>query len=310
MDPIRHTPTRWPGATALRVQQRARKRCTFWAFGLFLMLILLALVPLRAAHAQAVQIVAGSVASVEGRVVAERAGGVSAELQQGSMLLTGDIVVTQRASRAELKMSDGAVISLAPNSRLQLNDYRMTPSPEDASSVMTLVQGGLRTVTGWIGKLRDDKQYRTQTPAMMIGVRGTDYSVEVDGRGVRVQVHDGAVAACNAGGCVQVAKGQAAQATSQDAAPVLVDLAAAAAPAPASDAFTVGNYGSGGNGQTSSTIGGVSGALTTGNAASSALGVSAGATSTPGGSGRWGRATPANPNGPGQPATPATPAIR
>ncbi|MDO5653185.1 MAG: FecR domain-containing protein [Brachymonas sp.] len=177
---------------------------------------------------QAMVLVAGNVSSLQGQAVVERNGQVL-PLIHGSAVLTGDVVVTRPNARVDLAMSDGAVVQVQPNSRLKLNDYRMTTKPKDARSFMQLVEGGLRTVSGWIGQLHKDENYQLETPTAMIGVRGTDYSVVIGPQGVTVQVHEGAVAMCNSGGCVTVAQGQAATAASMSGKPSVSGTALSAA---------------------------------------------------------------------------------
>jgi hypothetical protein len=68
---------------------------------------------------------------------------------------------------------------------------------------MSLVRGGLRTVTGLIG--RSNKQsYKLQTATATIGIRGTGFLATSSDDGTRVRVSEGAVALCNAAGCLNL----------------------------------------------------------------------------------------------------------
>ena len=123
---------------------------------------------------------AGSVLFTKGDVSAEREPAV--ELARGDGVLAGDTVVTGDASRAQLRMLDGAKIAVRPNSRLRIDEYEYTAPGSDASvttvddkSVMSLVKGGFRTITGAIGK-EDNSDYEVRTAVGVLGIRGTDYS--------------------------------------------------------------------------------------------------------------------------------------
>ena len=79
-------------------------------------------------------------------------------------------------------MIDGAKIAIRPDSRLRIEEYAYTPaaaggtvSANDDKTVMNLVKGGFRTITGAIGKEADD-EYEVRTAVGVLGIRGTDYT--------------------------------------------------------------------------------------------------------------------------------------
>lgn len=78
-------------------------------------------------------------------------------------------------------MVDGALLAIRPNSQLLINSYRFSNNPQKAkedASIVQLLRGGLRAVTGLIGKQNPiGAQYRTTTAT--IGVRGTDFELTV-----------------------------------------------------------------------------------------------------------------------------------
>jgi hypothetical protein len=126
---------------------------------------------------------AGSVTFATGAVTAERA--PAATLTKGDTVLTEDNVITGEGARAQLLMIDGAKIALRPNSRVVINDYvyaaaapaaaTITTSADD-SSVISLVKGGFRTITGAISK-EDPSNYEVRTAVGTLGVRGTNFAV-------------------------------------------------------------------------------------------------------------------------------------
>lgn len=123
---------------------------------------------------------AGSVIFAKGDVTAEREPPVA--LAKGDAVLETDEIVTGEASRAQLLMIDGAKIAIRPSSRLRIDEYAWTDpaagasvSTRDDTSVMSLVKGGFRTLSGAIAD-EEPGDYEVRTPVGVLGIRGTDYS--------------------------------------------------------------------------------------------------------------------------------------
>ncbi|MDX1498606.1 MAG: FecR family protein [Woeseiaceae bacterium] len=126
---------------------------------------------------------AGSVTFATGDVTAARQPPVA--LAKGDTVLVSDVVVTGTASRAQLLMIDGAKIAIRPSSRVVVAEYSYaeaaaTPgavvTSADDSSVLELVKGGLRTITGAIGD-QNPEDYEVRTAVGVLGIRGTDFAV-------------------------------------------------------------------------------------------------------------------------------------
>ena len=111
---------------------------------------------------------------------------------------SGETVKTGKG-RVQLRMVDGALMALGERTTLRLDDYRLAgPAGTDERGFMSLLGGGLRTISGSIGKPRTDN-YKLDTPSGTIGIRGTEYTADVE-NGLRVGVIGGRVAVCNDGG--------------------------------------------------------------------------------------------------------------
>jgi hypothetical protein len=72
---------------------------------------------------------------------------------------------------------------------------------------MRFLKGALRAVSGLIGKQKRE-QYRMDTAAGTIGIRGTDYGATMGDGGLSVTTYTGLVEVCNSSGCAQVGPGQ------------------------------------------------------------------------------------------------------
>lgn len=103
----------------------------------------------------------------------------------GTVIREGDRMITTPNSDAIVKLADGAVIAVRANSELLFAQQRFNVrEPRDSSSVMELVRGALRQVTGLIGKAQPGN-VRVQTATATIGVRGTDFeTVQIDTQSV------------------------------------------------------------------------------------------------------------------------------
>lgn len=152
---------------------------------------------------------AGIVLFATGSVTATGADGVSRELTRRSPVFAGDLLRTAPGARAQVKFTDGSIVALKPASALRIDDYTFQADGGGAQkNVMSLVKGGLRTVTGAIGKTNKN-DYRLNTPVATIGVRGTLYEVWFEeNKGLDVGVWDGAIAACSSSGeCLDLGMG-------------------------------------------------------------------------------------------------------
>jgi hypothetical protein len=126
-----------------------------------------------------------------GRVSAVDANGDRRRLRKGASINVGDSIVTERG-RVHLRFSDGGYVSLKPNTEFRVDAYQFEEKKASGSrSFFNLLRGGLRAITGLIGK-RDRKGYRMRTPAATIGIRGTIFEADV-GNSVTVRVVEGAI---------------------------------------------------------------------------------------------------------------------
>ena len=193
-----------------------------------LVFVVLGAAPLGAAAADANLLVTSGVVSVTRTGADGRP--TELTLTGGDELRAGDLVVTARDGRAQIRFSDGSIVSLQPGTRFRIDEYHFDGDRQ--RGFFSLLRGALRTATGLIGK-KDRDDYRMQTPTATIGIRGTDYSAEETvcdpacepgpSAGLRVAVHEGRIVVANPAGSLEVARGQAAEASSQTSAPQLVN---------------------------------------------------------------------------------------
>ncbi len=112
-------------------------------------------------------------------VVNARADGDERLLGQGDSVFVSDQVVTGDRSFAVLQFVDGAKVTVRPNSVIVIEEYVYNGGDQDAAT-LSLVEGGLRVITGAMAKTHPDN-YKVRTPVALMGVRGTEFAVMLCG---------------------------------------------------------------------------------------------------------------------------------
>ncbi|MGE3680044.1 MAG: FecR domain-containing protein [Burkholderiales bacterium] len=135
-----------------------------------LLIGLLALLP-ALAWAQA----AGRVLMSVGEVSVQR-GAATIPLARNSFIFPGDTIRLGADSNAQIRFSDESIVGLRAGSVFRVDEYQF--SQGSGKGIFSLLAGGMRTVTGQIGRLAQDRRnYAVRTPTSTIGIRGTHYTV-------------------------------------------------------------------------------------------------------------------------------------
>lgn len=117
---------------------------------------------------------------VDGTVFVKKDDGKRRIVSNGSKLDVGDTLTTEKDSYARLKFTDGSELAVRPSSSLRINDYRFQEwQPNGDNFSMRLLKGGLRTVTGLIGKRGNQDAYKLEGGTATIGIRGTEFIARV-----------------------------------------------------------------------------------------------------------------------------------
>ena len=133
----------------------------------------------------------GTVAESSGSVVAVDKRKISRKLAKGKPVYLGDKVITGEDGSVRLKMIDDAVLDLRCFSIMVIEEYALNTTSR--RSILNLLQGSLKKVTGQIGKMSEDI-YELKTPVASVGVRGTEYALRVfqsKGCGGTIDADDG-----------------------------------------------------------------------------------------------------------------------
>lgn len=150
---------------------------------------------------------AGSVQFSTGDVQLRR-GAVVAAATKGTDVESGDVIVTGAAGRAQIRFSDGGLVALYPDSQFTVTRYADTGNPAQENFAVSLLQGGMRAVTGLIGK-RNPQNYKVTTPTAVVGIRGSAFLVAFNAQGeLLVSGEQDEIEVCTEAGCVGVKAGE------------------------------------------------------------------------------------------------------
>ncbi len=111
-------------------------------------------------------------------------------LRQGDEVSQGDTIITGANSSIVLKFDDGQVAALTANTRMTVTAYQYNPRTENGNVLLSLISGGMRAITGLIGR-RSPNQVAYRAATATIGIRGTDGTIATNGTDVVVTVNDG-----------------------------------------------------------------------------------------------------------------------
>lgn len=156
-----------------------------------------------------------------GTVTAISASGSQRSLAKGAEIGNGEAVVTGPNGRAQLRFTDGGMVSLQPQSEFRIDDYRFSGrSGGEEKGFFSLLKGGMRTITGLIGR-ENRSGYQVTTTVATIGIRGTEYTAGLNPDGSELLVHtgEGLVEVCNNVGCVLLGSGESGSVPGQNAKP-------------------------------------------------------------------------------------------
>ncbi|MGH8441720.1 MAG: FecR family protein [Nevskiaceae bacterium] len=139
----------------------------------------------------------GQVALVTGSVTSGT-GEQARALKAGDPIHEGQSITVAANSYASLKFADGGRVLLRPNSEFTVESFKYAgpapvapvapvtpeagtpaaPASVQGTAFFRLVRGGFRAISGLIGTV-DRQSYRVTTPVATIGIRGTDYEVQM-----------------------------------------------------------------------------------------------------------------------------------
>lgn len=119
----------------------------------------------------------GTAKMVQGVVHVER-DGTSLPLQVGDAVRERDTITVSPGGAAGITLRDNTRISVGPGSKLVINRFQFDPQTHEGSVDTSILRGAMRYISGLVGRSRP-AAVRVSTTTTTIGIRGTDFIVEV-----------------------------------------------------------------------------------------------------------------------------------
>ena len=173
--------------------------------------------------------VVGQVSLLIGEARLVHRDGSAERLRQGGSVAVGDRIETAANGHVHVRFVDNAVVSVRPESVLEVQAYRYDASNPQANEVrLKVAQGVSRSISG-AATDADKSRFRLNTPIAAIGVRGTDFIVQASASDARATVASGAIVmsalgnGCSAEG-LGPCGGRSAQLLSADMGRLMVEL--------------------------------------------------------------------------------------
>jgi hypothetical protein len=115
---------------------------------------------------------AGIIIALKGIVAVTPTEGESYFLEKSTSVYEGDVISSTKKSFAVVRFSDDSKVVIKADTVFKVEGY--TFNDGENNTTLSLLKGGIRTVTGLIAKKNPDN-YKLDTPVASLGVRGTDY---------------------------------------------------------------------------------------------------------------------------------------
>ncbi|HEX7606393.1 MAG TPA: FecR family protein [Usitatibacter sp.] len=96
----------------------------------------------------------------------------------GSGVQASDVIVTGADSSAGITFSDNSLVSVGPNSVFAIDKYQFDTTTHQGEFEGNLKQGRLAAISGKMVK-QSPESMKVRTPSAIMGVRGTEFVVQV-----------------------------------------------------------------------------------------------------------------------------------
>ncbi|MBU1365135.1 MAG: FecR domain-containing protein [Gammaproteobacteria bacterium] len=124
---------------------------------------------------------AGMVKVAKGQVSIER-NGKKLPAAVGSLVEVADRVRTGADASVGVTLRDNTLLSAGPNSLIVIEKFAFDNTTQDGNMSIRVRQGTLSVASGKIAK-RTPESVDFHTPTSVLGVRGTEFVIEVEGAG-------------------------------------------------------------------------------------------------------------------------------
>jgi len=122
----------------------------------------------------------GRVMLVQGEMSARDEKGNERKLVLGARVYEGDTLATGKNSYAVVALRDEGRVSLQESTVFHVEKFKYNPTASQENAVLKLLKGGVRVVTGLIGRVNRNN-YQFKVSSATIGIRGTGFDAWCNG---------------------------------------------------------------------------------------------------------------------------------
>jgi hypothetical protein len=137
----------------------------------------LAALLLCTAAAHAADHPAGMIKTTKGSAAIEREGKKN-PVQAGATVMSSDRIVTGADGSVGITLRDETLLSVGPNSNVWLEKYAFDPTTHEGTLDATVKRGTMAVISGKLSK-QSPSAVQFRTPSSILGVRGTEFLIEV-----------------------------------------------------------------------------------------------------------------------------------
>ncbi|MGC1175332.1 FecR family protein [Polaromonas sp.] len=178
------------------------------------------LMALAAAYPMQAHALAGVAQFTAGEVNVRQTDGRTIALAKGNNIDSGQAIVTGGNGRAQVRFTDGGLISLQPNTEFKIANYVDQNDPKEDRFLVDLLRGSMRAITGLIGK-RNRDNYKLTTTTATIGIRGSGFKVGYNPDGsLSISSELDKIEVCNQSGCIGLVAGESVRVVDSNSPPV------------------------------------------------------------------------------------------
>jgi len=136
---------------------------------------------------------AGRIVFVVGTAMKHTATGIEQPVVKEMVVGQGDKLRTTDDAHIYVRMADGALLVMRPQSSLSIDLWKYNPEKPEQSQIKYTLHAGLSRYVSGRGSQAAKDQFRFNTPIAAIGVRGTDFTVFAAPQLTEVSVRSGGV---------------------------------------------------------------------------------------------------------------------
>lgn len=183
-------------------------RQSLWLVGLLAWFFIVQFGVFASTSAMAQTDAAGRVMFVVGTASKHADAGIERTVTKEMVVHRGDKLRTSSDAHIYIRMSDGALLVMRPDSSLSIDLWKYNAEKPEQSQIKYTLHSGLSRYVSGRGSQAAKDQFRFNTPLAAIGVRGTDFTVLASPAVTEVSVRSGGVVVSGFGsGCQQDAIG-------------------------------------------------------------------------------------------------------